>query len=80
MVSVSLDIEEGVWKNTVNDQKLTWTQLCDFKGQDSPNISNWQISVLPTYYLLTGDWKIIKRNISLADVPDEMNKYLKANQ
>jgi hypothetical protein len=79
MVSFSLDIGVGVWKNTINDQKLTWTQVCDFQGQDSKNVSNWQISTIPTYYLLTGDWKIIKRNIDLNDVLGEVDKYLKAN-
>jgi len=79
MVSVSLDIEHGVWANAVSDDKITWTQVCDLKGQDSPNVNNWQISKIPTYYLLDGtNWKIIKGNMLLGDVPDVMEKYLKS--
>ena len=80
IVSVSLDIEDGVWRNAVTDQRLKWTQVCDLKGDDSPNVSNWQVKTIPTYYLVDGNWKIIKRNIYLGDVPAEMNKYLKANR
>ena len=79
MVSVSLDIEHGVWANAVSDDKITWTQVCDLKGQDSPNVNNWQISKIPTYYLLDGtNWKIIKGNMLLGDVPGVMEKYLKS--
>jgi hypothetical protein len=80
MVSVSLDIEFGVWNNAVIDQHLKWTQVCDLKGEDSPNVANWQIKSIPTYYLVDGNWKIIKRNIYLGDVPAAMKKYLAANQ
>lgn len=80
MVSVSLDIESGVWNNAVMDQHLKWTQVCDLKGDDSPNVANWQIKVIPSYYLVDGNWKIIKRDIYLGDVPAEMKKYLSTNQ
>lgn len=76
-ISVSLDSKPDWWKTALRDDKLNWTQISDLKGNDSPNAANYNITEIPSYYLLNGDWKIIVPKISLKSVGFEVGQYLK---
>jgi hypothetical protein len=51
--------------------------VADFKGDSSPNVANWQIKTIPAYFLVDGQWHILKANIDLADVDQFVHDYLK---
>jgi hypothetical protein len=68
VVSVSLDTVKDVWKAALAKDGMTWTQVCDLKGESSPNFTNWQIAKIPSYYLVDNNWKILYRDISYGDV------------
>ncbi|HVW16175.1 MAG TPA: hypothetical protein VHB54_20255 [Mucilaginibacter sp.] len=77
IVSVDFDSKPDWWTTAIRDDHMSWTQVSDLRGDDSPNATNWAISRIPTYYLVDGNWKIIERDITLAEVPGLADKYLK---
>lgn len=78
-ISVSLDSKADWWSTALKDDKLTWTQVADLKGDDSPNAANWNITEIPTYYLLDGQWNIVVANIGIKNIDFEVSQYLKAH-
>lgn len=76
-VSVSLDSKSDWWTTALRDDKLTWTQVSDLKGNDSPNAANYNITEIPTYYLLDGQWNIVAPKIPLNHLGFEIAEYLK---
>lgn len=76
VVSVSLDTRQNWWLDAIAQDNMDWTQISDLKGDDSPNATNWNITQLPTYYLLDGSWKIIRQNLSIGNIEFETRDYL----
>jgi len=79
IVSVSLDTRQDWWTAAIGEDHLTWPQVCDLKGDDSPNTTNWSISTIPTYYLLDGNWKIVIANIPINRLNFEVTDYIDAH-
>jgi len=79
IVSVSADTAHTTWANAVNEDKITWPQVNDLKGQASPNMQNWGVGTLPTYDLVDGNWHIIKRDIAFDDIALAIKDQLKKN-
>lgn len=76
-ISVSLDSKSDWWTTALKDDKLTWTQVSDLKGNDSPNAANYNITEIPTYYLLDGEWNIVAPKVPLNHLEFEIAHYLK---
>nr|WP_067057477.1 hypothetical protein [Mucilaginibacter sp. L294] len=76
MLSIATDGNKQVWERAVKLSRLTWPQVADFKGDSSPNVANWQIKAVPSYFLVDGQWKILKANIDLVDVDQFVHDYL----
>lgn len=51
IVSFSFDTQRDHWTTALKEDKMTWPQISDLKGDDSPNAANWGIKIMPTYYL-----------------------------
>lgn len=76
VISVSLDSKDLWWKTAVKDDKLPWPQMCDLKGKDSPNRLNWNVSEIPAYYLVDGNWNIYKKDVPLGEIKADAAEYL----
>ena len=61
VVSVSFDDKRDKWLGYIAKSGMSWPQLSDLKGDASPNAENWAITKIPTYYILDGKGRIIKR-------------------
>jgi peroxiredoxin len=77
VVSISLDSKRIDWVSAVQKQKLSWIQVSDLQGQNSLNMTDWAVSVIPTYDLVDGNWHIIKRNIDFKNIVDEVKAAMK---
>lgn len=77
IVSVSLDNAKSAWTEAIKKDELKWPQVSDLKGNRSPNASGWNITKLPTYFLVDNNWTILKADINLIDVDAEVHEYLK---
>jgi hypothetical protein len=80
ILSVSFDKKVDWWTNAINEDHMTWPQVSDLKGDDSPNAVNWSISTIPTYYLLDSNWKIVESNIEINRLDFEINDYLEKHR
>ncbi len=76
IISVSLDTKADWWTTAVKDDKLPWPQMADLKGNDSPNVLDWGVSIVPTYHLVSGDWKIIAMDVPISNIVLDVKQYL----
>ncbi len=77
ILSVSLDSKPDWWATAIAEDQLTWPQVSDLKGDDSPNAVNWSVTKIPTYYLLDSNWTILERDIDIGRVDFEVSDYMK---
>ena len=77
VISVSIDTKMDWWTTAIKEDHINWAQVSDLKGDDSPNATNWDITKIPTYYLLNGQWKVIDRDIDINQINFEVTDYLK---
>ncbi|MFY7664574.1 redoxin domain-containing protein [Flavobacterium sp.] len=63
IIGVSLDSEAKAWTEAIEKDKLTWTQVANLKPQSDPIARKYNISQIPTTYLLDEKGKIIAVNL-----------------
>ncbi len=80
IVSISFDKKRDWWLGSMRDDKLTWAQVSDLKGNDSPNRANWAITTTPTYYLVDTQGNIVERDIQFDEITPIVDRYFKAKQ
>nr|WP_294794438.1 TlpA disulfide reductase family protein [uncultured Mucilaginibacter sp.] len=73
VISVSFDDNRVKWLAYIKKSNMTWPQLSDLKGEASPNAENWAITKIPTYYLVDGKGKIIKRCLDYYELEVAVN-------
>lgn len=49
---ISLDVDKAVWAKAVKDQELPWISVCDSQGADSPYVTLYNVTVLPSMFVL----------------------------
>ncbi|MES2278512.1 MAG: thioredoxin-like domain-containing protein [Bacteroidota bacterium] len=77
IISISLDHKRDWWTGAIADDKLDWPQqYSDLKGNESVNVQNWGISLIPTYYLVDANWHIVDKDILWQEIPVAVNQYL----
>jgi thiol-disulfide isomerase/thioredoxin len=52
ILGVSLDDDKAAWKKAVAADKITWLQVNANGGWESPSLLKWEISALPTSFLI----------------------------
>jgi hypothetical protein len=76
IVSVSFDTKRDVWLKTIKDEKLSWTQVSDLQGNDSPNVNNWGVTSVPLYCLIDDKGNLIERDLSFSNLAFLISNYL----
>ncbi len=71
---VGVDNSKSRWISTVQDQRLPWVSVNDLKGTSSPALGIYNVSKLPSNFLIDRDGTIVARDISI----DELDKQLKS--
>ncbi len=79
VVSISFDDNRDKWVAYIKKSNMTWPQLSDLKGDDSPNAENWAITKIPTYYIVDGKGRIIKRCLDYYELEVAVNDYMAKN-
>ncbi len=75
VVSISLDSDREQWIKYVGKSGMTWVQVSDLKGDESPNVQNWGLTKIPTYYLVDGKGRIIKRCVDYYEAQTGLSDY-----
>jgi thiol-disulfide isomerase/thioredoxin len=59
IISVSLDEDAAKWKDAIAKDKLTWIQVSNLKEMKDPIALQYNITQIPTTYLLDASGKIV---------------------
>lgn len=73
---VSFDTSKATWIKAVQEQKLPWVSVCDFKGQASPIMGIYNIRSLPANYLIDRNGRIVGKNLYSDALEQQLNKIL----
>ena len=60
---VAADTSKAVWVSAVQEQKLPWISVCDFKGDYSPLLRAYNVRKLPSNFLIDGQGNIIAKDL-----------------
>ena len=72
---VSLDTDEHFWKTKT--AALPWISVRDEKGMDSPYLMQYNLSELPTFFLIDKNNVLYKRDTQIQDLDAEIQTLLK---
>ena len=61
---VAVDTSKALWINTVQEQQLPWISVCDFQGSNSPAVGAYNVTALPTNFLIDRTGNIAGKNLS----------------
>lgn len=73
---VSFDTSKAAWIQAIQDQKLPWTSVCDFRGQVSPIMGIYNVRTLPSNYLIDRKGRIVAKNVYSDALEAELKKIL----
>lgn len=74
---VAIDTSKPIWINAVQSQALPWISVSDLRGQASPAVGLYNITKLPTNFLIDREGTVVARDIygkSLEQKLDELTR------
>ena len=75
ILGVSLDDEKGKWKNAIKQDKINWLQVNEGGGWEAKTALAWNISAIPTSYLIDKDGRLIAMDLEGKELEKAL-KYL----
>lgn len=75
IIGISMDRSKRAWKKAIKKDNLTWPQVCDGLGVNSPIMRDYGVYELPVNYLLDENGIIVGKDLRIK----EINKWLKEN-
>ena len=76
IVSVSFDFDEASWTEAVNDEKMMWYNVCDFKHNQSPIARLYHVDEIPFMYVLDRDGTINTKSASVDTIGQSLYELL----
>ena len=73
---VSFDNDFDAWTEAIRYDELHWINVCDLRYPESSEVVVYNISELPTTFLISKDWDIIGKNIPFYDLDTRINELL----
>ena len=75
ILGVSLDDEQAKWKTAIVKDKITWLQVNDPGGWDAKTAMRWNISAIPTSFLIDKEGKLVAMDLAGKELEKAL-KYL----
>ena len=60
---VGIDTSKQAWVTAVQEQRLPWISVSDFKGEASPALGLYAVQKLPSYFLINREVVVIARDL-----------------
>ncbi|MBR4969924.1 MAG: AhpC/TSA family protein [Alistipes sp.] len=60
---VSADTSKATWIAAVQEQRLPWISVCDFKGDYSPMLRSYNVRKLPSNFLIDREGNIVAKDL-----------------
>ena len=77
VIGVSLDEDKTDWMNAIAKDKLVWQQVSDLKGWQSGVAKTYNVTGIPTNFLIDGNGKVIAQNLRGIDLENKLKELLK---
>lgn len=74
---VSVDTVKSTWINAVQEQRLPWISVCDFRGEASPMLGTYNVKKLPSNYLIDRNGTIIGKDLYSTALEKRLEAILK---
>ncbi|MBC7874107.1 MAG: TlpA family protein disulfide reductase [Ferruginibacter sp.] len=74
--SVSLDNEKDDWMKAIKKDKISWLQVIDPGGWETPTASKWGIYALPTTYLIDREGRLIAMDLEGKDLEKALKELI----
>ncbi|ANI88656.1 hypothetical protein A9P82_04760 [Arachidicoccus ginsenosidimutans] len=76
VLGVSLDVATAkqAWLDAIKKDGVTWTQVSDLKGFESPVAKNYGVTAIPANFLIDPSGKIIATNLRGYDLEKKINE------
>lgn len=74
--SVSVDEEKSAWKKAITKDKITWVQVNDAAGNMGKTILDWNVSVLPTTFLINKKGDVVAIDLEGKALDDAVARLL----
>lgn len=65
---VALDTDKIAWANILREQKLPWINVCDGKGVQSPAVTTYNITEVPTYFVIDKEGNLAFRTNNVQEL------------
>lgn len=79
IISVSLDYNAAKWKSAIANDKLSWTQVSNLKEMKDPIALQYNVTQIPTTFLLDASGKVVAIEIYGEDLKAKVKELLGAN-
>lgn len=76
IVSVSVDDNKENWIRAIEKDGFIWPQVSDLKGWQSPSATLYNVSAIPTSFLLDENRRIIAKNLRGVDLEKKLEELL----
>jgi len=77
ILGVSLDNDKSKWEAAIKQDKLEWAQVSDLKGWESVAARDYEVSSIPSNFLIDPQGKIIARDLRGPDLETVLAEVLK---
>lgn len=75
IISFSMDEDKGLWKDAIHKDGIPWLQVSDLKSLGESEVAKtYNISALPTAYLLDEKGMVIGQNLSVNEIKNILEK------
>ena len=71
---VSVDTSKPLWISAVQEQGLPWISVCDFRGNSSPAVGNYNVQKVPSNFLFDREGNIVGKDLYGSKLEKELQK------
>lgn len=79
ILGVSLDQKEEAWKQAVEKDGLTWTQVSDLQSWNNAAAALYRVQSIPQNFLIDPNGKIIAKNLRAEQLEEKLCEFLGCN-